>query len=90
MSLPPESTRWSLLIYRVSGPEHQQRILRAFHRISWPGVTVLGTGIADESFVIVDCDSPSLEAHARHVVQRFDAGATRVLRSGRRAIQAAG
>lgn len=77
----PSSSRWSLLIYRVSDDAAQQAILGAFHRIAWPGITVLGTRTDDERFVIVDCDTMSLESHARRIITRVDRRATRVLRS---------
>jgi hypothetical protein len=79
--LASSSPRWSLLIYRVSGDDAQQAILGAFHRIAWPGITVLGTREGEDRFVIVDCESTDLEAHARRIIHRIDAHATRVLRS---------
>jgi len=79
-SLHPDS-EWSLSIYRVSGDAFQQRILRAFHRIAWPGVTALGTQHDADHFVIVDCDSERRERHARGIILRIDPDATWTLRS---------
>lgn len=81
MSLLHTQTEWSLLIYRVSGDAHQQRILHTFRRVAWPGVTVLGTNDEADRFVIVDCESGRREQHARAVIMRIDPDATRILRS---------
>jgi hypothetical protein len=81
MSVSPDEFRWSLLIYRVSGPARQQRILRAFHRIASPGMTVLGTQSGPDWFVIVDCDSMVHELRARRLIVGMDRAATRVLRT---------
>lgn len=81
MSVPPDEIRWSLLIYRVSGAIRQQRILRAFHRIASPGMTVLGTQSGEDWFVIVDCDSLVHELRARRVILELDWAATKVLRT---------
>jgi hypothetical protein len=81
MSVSPDEVRWSLLIYRVSSDARQQRILRAFHRIASPGMTVLGTQSGPECFVIVDCDSMLHELRARRVIVGLDGAATKVLRS---------
>ncbi|VXC44505.1 hypothetical protein [Aeromicrobium sp. 9AM] len=81
MSSLSSSSEWSLLIYRVRDADRQQRILRAFHRIAWPGVAVLGTQDAMGVYVIVDCESTSLERHARRIIMRIDTSAVRVLRS---------
>jgi hypothetical protein len=74
------SRDWSLLIFRVSGVAHQRKILHAFHRIAWPGITVVGAQAGTDQVVIVDCESATLERHARRIVHRLDARATRVLR----------
>ena len=75
------SPQWSVLIYRVRDVAYQQKILQAFHRIAWPGITALGTQDAGEYFVIVDCETMLLEQRARRIVMRIDVLATRVLRS---------
>jgi len=75
------SASWSLLSYRVRDTECQQRVLEAFQRIAWPGITVLGTADADGIYVIVDCESSVLERHARRILLRVDPTAVRVLRS---------
>ncbi|MEV7397802.1 hypothetical protein [Aeromicrobium sp. NPDC092404] len=81
MSLLPVTPDWSLLIYRVRDDLHQQKILSAFHRIAWPGMTVLGTQNGAEHFVIVDCDSSALEVRARRIITHIDRDAVRILRS---------
>jgi hypothetical protein len=80
MSSLRTSRDWSLLIYRVSGVAHQQKILHAFHRIAWPGITVVGTQAGTDLVVIVDCESATLERHARRIVHRLDSRSKRVLR----------
>ena len=81
MSSTTPPSRWSLLIYRVTSEERQQRILRAFHRIAWPGMSVLGTQCDGDLFVIVDCDTLAHELHARRIIGRIDNHAVRMLRS---------
>ncbi len=81
MLSPTEPFRWSLLIYRVSSEGQQQRILRAFHRIASPGMTVLGSQCGADWFVIVDCDSMAHDLRARRLIIGLDGGASKVLRS---------
>jgi hypothetical protein len=81
MSSLHTSPEWSLLIYRVRDDAHQQKILRAFHRLATPGITVLGTQDGTDHFVIVDCETSPLEQHSRKTIVRLDPAATRVLRS---------
>ena len=81
MSTLDTHSGWTLSIYRVSGDAVQQRILRAFHRIAWPGVTALGTQHDADRFVIVDCESDRRERHARGVILRIDPEATWTLQS---------
>ena len=96
MSSLQQSTEWSLLIYHVSAEASQQRILRAFHRIAWPGVTALGTHDDADCFVIVDCESEHRARHVRGVILRIDPDATQTVRTsageprgpGRRALRA--
>ena len=81
MSSLDTHSEWSLSIYRVSGDAFQQRILRAFHRIAWPGVTALGTQDDAECFVIVDCESEHRAGHVRGVILRIDPDAAQTVRA---------
>jgi hypothetical protein len=71
----PSSQPWSILAYRVSSRDVQQRILMAFREINRPGVVALGTYTDDGPHVVVESPSRSGESYSRRVIHRIDPGA---------------
>lgn len=69
------SDPWSILIYRVSSQERQQRILQAFYDIDRPGVLALGTGAANDPHVVVETPSLSAETSCKRVILMIDPAA---------------
>lgn len=67
---------WSILIYRVSSLERQQRILQAFHDFDRPGVLALGTGAAGDPHVVVETPSLTAENFSKRVIQKLDPAAS--------------
>ncbi|MCW2770016.1 MAG: hypothetical protein JWR27_1449 [Aeromicrobium sp.] len=72
---------WSLHVYRVRDQQRQQRILTAFERIAYPGVTALGSRSGPEWLVIAECQSFGDQIRARRVIRTVDPDAERDRRS---------
>ncbi|MCW2839763.1 MAG: hypothetical protein JWR55_1246 [Aeromicrobium sp.] len=68
----PSSQPWSVLVYRVTDLDVQQRILMAFREIDRPGVVALGTYADDGPHLVVESPSRSGESYSRRVIHRID------------------
>ncbi|MET1039083.1 MAG: hypothetical protein ABW075_12485 [Aeromicrobium sp.] len=68
----PQSAPWSVLAYRVTTLDAQQRILLAFRDINRHGVVALGTYADDGPHVVVESPSPSGEAYSQKVIVAID------------------
>lgn len=77
MSASPVSTQpWSILIYRVSSRQSQQRILSAIKHSDHDGLIALGTDSRDGAHVVVESRTRFDESFFRHVVYSMDPDAS--------------
>jgi hypothetical protein len=74
----PHPAPWSVLAYRVSSRDTQQRILMAFRDIDRPGVVALGTYADDHPHVVVESHSRSGESYSKRVIYAIDPDASRL------------
>jgi hypothetical protein len=63
---------WSVLTYRISTLEAQQRILVAFREITMPGATALGTYVADMALVVVESATRTDQAYSKRLIHLID------------------
>lgn len=68
----PPVDPWSVLTYRITTRDAQQRILVAFRDIHMPGVIALGTYDDDEPRIVVESATREDQAHSKRVIYLVD------------------